>query len=175
MQCDIEVPENLRANVANFLPLFKKTLFSQSYIGDLMKNYAEEERFLSQPRNLLISSSTLQNGTLITPLLLFYLQLGLVVTKIHHFVEYIPKKCFNSFVQSAVDARRKGDDNPNSSVVAETRKLLANSSYGYQIMDRSRHTVTMYLTDEKTHATINSKLFRKLDHLNHSLYEVELA
>ena len=54
-------------------------------------------------------------------------------------------------------------------------KLLANSSYGYQIMDQSRHTVTKYLTDEKTHAAMNKKLFKKLHHLNNSLYEVELA
>ena len=114
-----------------------------------MKNYAEEERLLSQPRKMLISSFTLQNGTLITPLLLFYLQLGLVYTKIHRFVEYTSKKCFNRFVQGAVDARRKGDENSNSGVVSETMKLLANRSYGYQIMDRSRHTVTKYLTDEK--------------------------
>ena len=39
-------------------------------------------------------------------------------------------------------------------------KLLDNSSYGYQIMPRSRHTVTKYLTDEKTHAAINSKLLK---------------
>ena len=42
-------------------------------------------------------------------------------------------------------------------------------------MDRSRHTVTKYLSDKKTHAAINSKLFKKLDHVNNSLYEVELA
>ena len=140
VQCDIEVPENLGANSANFPPIFRNTLVSKSGIGDLMKNYAEEERLLSQPRKMLISSFTFQNGTLITPLLLFYLQLGLVCTKLHRFVEYTPKKCFNKFVQSAVDARRQGDENPNTSVVAETMKLLANSSYGYQIMDRSRHT-----------------------------------
>ena len=142
VQCYIEVPENLRPNFANFPPIFKNTLVSKSDIGDLLKNYAEEERLLSQPRKMLISGFTIQNGTLITPLLLFYLQLGLVCTKIHRFVEYTPKKCLNSFVQSAVDARRQGDENPNSSVVAETMKLLANSSYGYQIMDRSRHTIT---------------------------------
>ena len=96
-------------------------------------------------------------------------------TKIHRFVEYTPKKCFNIFVQSAVDARRQGDKNPNSSVAAETMKLLANRSYGYQIFDRSWHTVTKYLTDKKTHAAINSKLFKRLDHMNNSLYEVELA
>ena len=42
-------------------------------------------------------------------------------------------------------------------------------------MDRSRHTVTKYLADEKTHAAFISKLFKKLDHVNNSLYKVELA
>ena len=175
MQCDIEVPENLRSNFANFPPIFKNTLVSKSDFGELMKNYAEEEKLLSQPRKMLISCFTLQNGTLITPLLLLYLQLSLVCSKIHRFVEYTPKKCFNSFVQSAMDARRQGDENPNSSVVTETMKLLANTSYGYQIMDRSRHTVPKYLIDEKTQAAINIKLFKKLDHVNNSLYEVELT
>ena len=175
VQCDIEVPENLRANFAKFPPIFKNTLVSKSDIGDVMKNYAEEERSLSQPRKILISGFTLQKGTLITPLLLFYLQLGLVVTKIHRFVGDTPKKCFNSFVQSAVDARMKCYENPKSSVIAETMKLLTNSSYGYQIMDTSRHAVTKYLFDEKTHAAIKSKLFKKLDHVNNSSYEIGLA
>ena len=130
---------------------------------------------MSQPRKMLPSSFTLQNGTLITPLLLFYLQLGLVVTKLHRFIACTSMICFNSFVQAAVDARRKSDENTNSSVAAETMKLLANSSHGYQIMDRTRHTVKKYFSDEKTHAAIISKLFKRLDHLNNSLYEVELA
>ena len=54
-------------------------------------------------------------------------------------------------------------------------KLLANRSYPYQIKDRSRSTVTKYLNDEKTHAAINSKLLKKLDHVINSLNVVELA
>ena len=82
-----------------------------------------------------------------TPLLKFYLKLGLRCIKIHRFIEYTPQKCFNGFVQSVVDGRREGDENPDSSVFAETMKSLGNSSYGYQIMDRSRHTETIYLND----------------------------
>ena len=74
-----------------------------------------------------------------------------------------------------MDARREGDENPNSSVVAETMKLLANSSYGYQIMDRKRHTVEKHLTDEKTHSAKNSKVFKRLNHITDQLYEVELV
>ena len=55
-------------------------------------------------------------------------------------------------------------------------KLLGNSSYGYQFMDRSRHTITKYLDDEKTNkAAMNEKFFNRLnvlpEHLlkNHSV------
>ena len=140
-----------------------------------MKDYAEKEGLLCQPRKMLISSYFLENSTLVTPLLLFYLDFGLVCEKIHRFVEYIPVKYFNKFKQSAVSARREGDQNPNSSVVAETIKLLANSSYGYQIMDRSRHIVTKHLSDEKTDGAMNTKFFKRLDNINDQLYEVELA
>ena len=74
-----------------------------------------------------------------------------------------------------MDSRRQGDENQFSSFVAETMKLLASSSYGYQIMDCSRHTVTKYLNDEKTHSAINSKLFKRLNHIIDQPYEVELA
>ena len=137
---DIEVPEELKEKFANFPPIFKNTNVGRHDIGLLMEDYDEKEALLCQPRKMLISSYFLENGTLITPLLLFYLELGLVCKKIYGFVEYIPVKCFNNFVHSAVNARREGDENPNSSVFAVTMKLLANSSYGYQIMDHSRHT-----------------------------------
>ena len=70
---------------------------------------------------------------------------------------------------------RQVDENPNSSVTAKTMKLLANSFYGYQIMDCSRHTVTKYMTDEKTHSAIISKMFKRFNHITHQLYEVELT
>ena len=72
-----------------------------------MKDYAEKQGLLCQPLKMLISSYFLENGTLITPLLIFYLELGLVRKKIYRFFEYIPVKCFNNFVQSAVNAVEK--------------------------------------------------------------------
>ena len=95
--------------------------------------------------------------------------------KKYRFVEYVPLKGFNELVQSAVIACREGDEIPNSSFVAETIKLLTNNSYDYQIMNRSHHTVTKYLSDEKTHGAINTKLFKCLEHINDQLYEVEFA
>ena len=171
VQCDIEVPEELKKKFANFPPIFKNTNVGRHDKGSLTKDYAEKKGLLCQSRKMLTSSFFLENGTLITPLLLFYLDLVQVCKKIYRFVEYTPVKSFNKIVQSAVNARREGDENPNCSVVSETMKLLANSSYGYQIMDRSRHTVTKSLSDEKTHGAINTKFFKRLDYINDQLYE----
>ena len=54
-------------------------------------------------------------------------------------------------------------------------KLLANLSNGYQVMDRSYHTVTKYLSDKKTHGVINTKMFKHLDQINDQLHELEMA
>ena len=106
VQCDIEVPPELREKFANFPSIFKNVNVSRDDIGSLMKSYAEQEGLLSLPRRMSISSYSLENGTLITNLLLFYLSLGLVCKKIYRFVQYTPNKCFNNFVQSGVNARR---------------------------------------------------------------------
>ena len=106
VRCEIEVPEHLRDYFCNFPPIFKNTAVSRDDIGNLMKQHAGKEKLMVQPRRMLISSFNLTNGTIITPLLLFCLKLGLVCKKIHRFVQYTPRKCFADFVQSAADARR---------------------------------------------------------------------
>ena len=74
-----------------------------------------------------------------------------------------------------MNARREGDENPKSSVAAEIMNLPANRIYGYQNMDRSQPLVTKYLSDEKTHGSINNQTFRRRGYKNDQLYEVELV
>ena len=68
-----EVPENLRDYFSNFPPTFKNTVVSRDDIDNLMKQYAEKENIMVQPRRVLISSCILTNGTIITPLPLFFM------------------------------------------------------------------------------------------------------
>ena len=42
-------------------------------------------------------------------------------------------------------------------------------------MDRSRHSLIIYLNDEKTHSAINKKLMNRLNFITDQLYEVELV
>ena len=117
------VPGSMRKKLANFHPISIHTLATKNDIRDLMKDYTEGEKIISQPWKRLLSSFTLQNRTLITPLLFFYLQLGLAVTRTGRYDVCTPEKGFNSFVQPAVDAKKQGYENSNSSMVAHTMKL----------------------------------------------------
>ena len=87
VQCDIEVPGNLKKKFANFPPIFKNTNVGREDIGLLMKDYAEKKWLLSQQRKTLISSDFFEIDTLLTPLLLFFLNLGLLRKKHYRFVE----------------------------------------------------------------------------------------
>ena len=50
----------------------------------------------------------------------FLLGAGIRMKKVYRFGGYTPVKCFNIFKQSVVNALHQGDEEPNSSVVAET-------------------------------------------------------
>ena len=175
VQCDIEVSEELQKNFANFPPIFKNKNIRRHDFGLLMNGYAEKEGLLCQPRRMLISSYFLENGTLITPLLLFYLDLGLVCKKIIASWKIFQLNVSINLCNLVSMPRREGNKNSNSCVVGETMKFLAIRSYGYQIVDRSRRTVTKNLSDEKTHGATNTKMFKRLDHIIDQLHELELA
>ena len=83
VQCDIEVPKDCQSQFSNFPLIFKNVPVGRSDIGDLMRQYAIENKLLQQPQRMLISSFHLKNGIIITPLLKFYLSLGLSV---HEFI-----------------------------------------------------------------------------------------
>ena len=78
VQCDFEVPEKTRAIFSKFPLIFKITSVSKNEFGGLMKTYAEEEGTVYEPDKMFTLSFMIQNGTPITPLLLFYLELGLL-------------------------------------------------------------------------------------------------
>ena len=51
------------------------------------------------------------------------------------------------------------------------KTVLGNSSYGYQIMDSSGHTIKKYLSLGKTHKAIKKPLFKTLKTVKKDVYE----
>ena len=77
-QCDFELPESLLWSFANFPPIFKNVNVDREDIRPLVEEYAEEGGPLTQHGRMQLSGYFSEIGTVITPLLLFYLDLGLV-------------------------------------------------------------------------------------------------
>ena len=77
----LKYSRNLEEFFANFPPIFKNINVGRDEIGHLMEDYTEKEGVLTQPRRMLKSNFFLENGTIIAPLLLFYLDLGAICEK----------------------------------------------------------------------------------------------
>ena len=125
VEVDIRVPEHLKEKFSEMCPIFKNTNISREDMGEFMKAYAEEHGIMAQPRRSLIGSMKGDKILLATPLLKWYLEHGLEVTKVHQLIEFTPEPCFKSFGDAVSDARRAGDADPNKDIIADTMKLLS--------------------------------------------------
>ena len=80
---------------------------------------------MAQARRSLIGSLKGEKILLATPLLKWYLEHGLKVTKVYQVIEFTPKPCFKQFGDALSDARRAGDADPNKSIIADTMELVS--------------------------------------------------
>ena len=136
VKCDIEVPDQLKDYFSEMTPIFKNTEMSLKDIGEFMQEYAEDHSIKDAPRRLLIGSYFGKKIGLSTPLLKWYLEHGLVITNIYTVIEYIPNAAFNSFMTQVAQARLNGDHDKDKALIAETMKLIGNSSYGKLITNK---------------------------------------
>ena len=166
VECDIRVPDHLRAGMADFPPIFKKVEVDRTHVGPLMKGYCEEWGFLKRPSNLLISSFTGVKQLVFTPLLKYYLSKNLEVTKIYSCIQFAPKVVFGKLLDTVCNLRRAGDLNPDHAVRAQTAKDLGNSSVGKLQVDQTKwnkNTVTDGVGALKLIQNIHFKSVESLD------------
>ena len=125
-----------------------------------MQAHIWEYQLSDKPRRLLVGGLNAQQILLVTPLLQWYLQHGLVVTNIYQVVEYQQDRCFLDFVREVSDARRQGDIDPDTATSADNMKVIGNSGYGSLIMDKSKHREVQYVQGEnETSLKVNDPLF----------------
>ena len=112
------------------------------------------------------------NILLTTPLLRWYMNHGLHVTDVYEVTEYVPKSCFESFADDVSDARRQGDSDPSTAIIAETMKLFGNSGYGRSLTNKEKHLDIRYCDEASVGLAVNDPHFRKLDILGDNYYEI---
>jgi hypothetical protein len=175
VQCDIQVPEELRDHFAEFQPIFKNVCVSREDAGSFMAHYCKEHDLVSQPRRSLIGSFFGREILLATPLIKWYLEHGLVITKVQQIVEYQPRACFQSFGEAVSNARRMGDVDPNKTILADSMKLIGNSAYGKCLTNKGKHHDVFYVKEDEVGPLVNKPLFKTLTELKDGLHEVELS
>ena len=111
---------------------------------------------------------------LLTPLLKWYLDNGLVVDKVYYVLSYNGKSCFDWFVKEVTHDRRAADlGGDERKMAGEAMKLMGNCGYGYTVMNRSNHTQTSFTKSENLDKHTKNPLLKIHEELNEDIYEVQ--
>ncbi|KAJ8311210.1 hypothetical protein KUTeg_011238 [Tegillarca granosa] len=166
VEVDIQVPEKWSSDFKHRLspyeyfqemsPLFCTTDVPFEAFGEHMQRHVENHNLSKASRRLLVGGMKAQQMLLASPLLKWYLDHGLQVTKVYQVVEYQQQRCFHQFVEEVSQARRKGDEDKNTAIIADTMKVIGNSAYECMIMDKSKHRDVQYVQGENETCLKNS-------------------
>ena len=173
VKCDIEVSDHLREYFSEMTPIFKNVDICLDDVEEFMQEYAKQHNIKDVPCHLLIGSYFRKKIRLMTPLLKWYLEHGLVVTRIYTTVEYILNAAFSSFMMQIAQCRLKGDRNKDKALIAEMSKLICNSSYGRMITNKKKHHDIVYINESEISTEIIGHHFHEMTELPDGYYEVE--
>lgn len=174
IEVDISVPKELYDTFQEFCPIFVNADVKFEDIGEHMQDYVKEKNLSTKTKRLLLGVMKAKKVLLATPLLKWYLQHGLRVTKIYQLIEFdLDNRPFKNFVDKVTDDRRKGDLDPNKSILAMTSKLIGNCAYGSSLMRKQHHRDVVFSADkEKVCKLINDKRFVSLNELDDGYCEI---
>jgi hypothetical protein len=161
-----------------FSPLFCTTDVPFESWGELMQNYAISTHMSLKPRTLLVGGMKASQILLITPLLKWYIEHGLIVEKVYEVIQFRPDYPFNSFVQQVTDARRDGDLNSDLDVLSNSYKLLGNSAFGSLLRQVETDSDIKFVEGrDKVCKMVNSNNFKQLTVLDEEAeyFEVEMT
>ena len=173
-EVDIEVPEQKRKRFSEFCPLFVISEVPEDQIPQHMKDYKiNTGRKMIKNNKKLLGVMKTEKILIYSPLLKWYLNHGLQVTKIHRYISYTSGRPFKWFPEEVSSARREADNDKNKKQLGDTAKLKGNSFYGKMIENLEKHISTKFTTDEKLIDKIfRSPFFEDLEEINEGVFEV---
>ena len=125
--CDLSTPSDIIENIKHILfpPVIQRMDIDESLLSPYMQNVTSAAN-TSLPRNdVVLQTYHGKQQLLFTPLVRFYLDLGMVVSNISLFIQYHPAKSLLPFTEKVynlrVAATHEGDD-----AKSNTSKLVGN-------------------------------------------------
>ena len=157
-------------------PIFCNGTVEHGEWGATMQSYAAENEVDPAGRKLLLGGMRAEKIFLSTDLLRWYMQQGLICTKVHEVIEYKFAACFSEFRDKICRRRREGDTDPLKDVLGATAKVLGNAAYGSMMLDKTKHTRVKYVHNKhEAHLAVNDPAFKSLTELPGDLYEIEMS
>ena len=176
LEVDNHVPEHLLETFAEMSPIFCNSHIPFEALGTYTQDTGKRLNLTQNPRKLLVGGMRARKILLATPLLKWYIEHELCISRIYQIIEFSPNACFKTFTEDVSSARRRGDTDTAFEIFAETMKLIGYSAYSSMIMNKEKHVdITYCQPKEKASYFVNKKRFRNLTELDKDYFEIELA
>ena len=130
-------------------PIFKNTEVSLKDVSQHIQKYAKQRDIKDVPYRLLIGSYFGKKIGLAIPSLKWYLNHGLIITRIYTVVEYVPNAALREFTVQVAKAQLHADHDQRYALTPEMRKLKGNASYGTLITNKGKHHYITYVDESE--------------------------
>ena len=159
IEADISTPDSVIEEMGDFVfpPVFVRTEISEEMLCPYMRERLEQEN-KKPPQETIVQCYNAKGQLLITDLVKFYVSKGLVISNVKSFIQYVPGKPFDNFVQTCYESRVEAEE-ANNKTRSNTIKNVANNGYGKCAENVAKHKRTVIVTDEDKAETYENKPF----------------
>ena len=123
---DVRTPDNILEEILplNFPPIIQRGIIDDSMISPYMKNRCEA-RETKLPQETLIQTYNAKQLMIYSPTVLFYMELGLEISNVTKFIQFIPIKPLKGFVDKITQGRISAVESGNESL-GTSYKIIGN-------------------------------------------------
>ena len=153
---DLATPDDLKDHFHDLPPIFKHAEIGVEELSDIMRCRFPNMR----PQRSLISSYHAREILIVTPQLQWYMEQGLLVTKVYMNLEWKPQRCFDFLMHSMAKSRRQTDKDRNLKVMGDASKPLAYTEYGKCIQNKAKQLTTRLCRGSSISFMMNRSRYR---------------
>jgi hypothetical protein len=175
---DVHCPSPVYESIKwlNFPPIIKRGLITEEMLSPYMTKRCKARNY-KLPQKTLIQTFNAKQILLYTPMIRFYLKLGLEISNISQFIQYRPAEVFDDFVDKITTGRIQAKANGNESLES-AYKVIGNSGYGKMGENVEKYTQTRLGDDKRFKFASRSALFKSANILTkengeHDLIEID--
>ncbi|CAG5103488.1 Oidioi.mRNA.OKI2018_I69.chr1.g794.t1.cds [Oikopleura dioica] len=153
--CPSEVYEKIKH--LNFPPVIQRMTLNEDHVSPYMKTRAEAAN-REMKQETVVQTYNGKQLLLMTPLVAFYLRLGLQITNITKFTQYRAEQCLGDFCRKITDGRVKSLEDKNDSL-ANAFKTVGNCGYG-KMGEIVKRPDTQFLTEEELQRAVKKPRYK---------------